>query len=512
MDISRIVFHCAYSANIALLMVGVLSVRQFWQPINDELINITRIGIPWMPITFALTLLFLFVGLLLLVQDIGIPAPNEPLGAGKLTTGGLITILVLSNAFIIPILWKVSIAGYVPLVSRLSSVLVKAEKNYVLPEPLRLSDGTEVADADMWMEKRRPEILALFEDEVYGRAPDRKIAMTTSLTSLDKEALGGRAIRKEVILGFENAGGRLDLNVLIYLPKHSDGPAPAFVGLNFEGNHNVHPDPGITLSGSSGQTTAATRGSRASLWQVERIIERGYALVTMNYEDVDPDFDDGFQNGVHPLFYSQGQERPAPNEWGSIAAWAWGLSRIMDYLGTDDDIDHTRVAVMGHSRLGKTALWAGARDERFALVISNNSGCMGAALSRRRRGETVAAIASAFPHWFCGAFAKYANREGELPIDQHMLIALIAPRPVYVASARLDTWADPEGEFLAARAATEVYRLFGKDGLAADKLPGLHKPVTSIIGYHIRKGTHDVTRYDWDCLMNFADIHLASGD
>lgn len=390
---------------------------------------------------------------------------------------------------------------------------------YSLPDPLINGEGKPVEAGRTWKSQRRGEILRLFERYVYGRAPEGDGNVEFELLSRYRNAYGGKATRKEVRAHFSGNGKRLHMDILIYLPNVTSGPVPLFVGLSFYGNHTVTADLSVRLnenwmrsSAKNGivdhRATEASRGTSASRWAIEKILDRGYGLATIYCGDIDPDFDDDFQNGIHPLFLKEGQTKPAAAEWGTIAAWAWGLSRAMDYFETDADIDEKKVAVMGHSRLGKTSLWAGATDERFAIVISNNSGCGGAALARRRFGETVQRINTSFPHWFNDNHVKFNERENELPVDQHMLISLMAPRPVYIASAEEDQWADPNGEFLSGKLAGPVYALFGKGGVGVETKPGLNKPVGDFIGYHHRTGRHDVTDYDWEQYLSFADRHF----
>lgn len=398
--------------------------------------------------------------------------------------------------------------------------VIEEVRPFELPDILTKNDGGKVNDVNDWESVRREEILELFRENVYGRIPEGDVSVAFELVEVQPDALCGKAKRKRVLIEMSGNGLTLEADLLIFLPKQSEGAVPLFIGMNFFGNHTVHSDPTIVLPTShvnnkpefnitDNKATHQSRGVRAHRWPLERILERGYGLATIYYGDIDPDFDDNFQNGIHPLFYRENQKSPLDNEWGSIAAWAYGLSRAMDYFETDADIDEERIVLMGHSRLGKTALWAGALDQRFRVVISNNSGCGGAALSRRRVGEKLVNINTMFPHWFNKNFHSFNDREDELPVDQHMLLSLIAPRPVYVASAELDSWADPQGEYQSLYHAGVVYKLYGQDVYIDESMPNLNQPLwQGNMAYHIRSGGHDVTVFDWEKYMDFTDQNL----
>ena len=319
---------------------------------------------------------------------------------------------------------------------------------YSLPDPLVSESGEKIDSKEEWNDLRRPELLKLFEEHVYGRAPSDSVEVKAETLEESNDALSGKAKRSQVRVTLSREGRSIPVDLLIYLPKDAKGPVPLFWSLNFKGNHTTTTDPAVIVhdptihpkdadgapSKVHVQAAKNERGSSADRWAYEMIVDRGYGVATAFYGDLDPDYDDGFKNGVHSLFPDYGSE-DSKSSWGTIAGWAWGMSRILDYLETQPDVDAERVAVMGHSRLGKTALWAGATDERFALVISHDSGCGGAALSRRAFGETVKRINTSFPHWFCDRFNEYNDNEAALPVDQHQLIALAAPRPIIVASA-----------------------------------------------------------------------------
>ena len=378
---------------------------------------------------------------------------------------------------------------------------------YSLPDALTTMDGRKVTSKKMWERVRRPEILRLFQDHEYGLLPKAKVK--TSYRTLEEggDALGGKAIRRQVEITFSQGGQSRRMLLLLYIPKGMR-KCPAFVSPNFQGKATTTTDSAVIESPFS----TFGREHQVSRWPYEQIIGAGYAVATFHYYDVYFDKENMLDKSIYPLLGISSEADLQDNTGQSIAAWAWGCSRVLDYLLTQKEIDGKRVALMGHSRLGKAALWCGAQDQRFAIVISNNSGCSGAALSRRNYGETVSRINKSFPWWFARKYQTYSHDVSSLPIDQHELLALIAPRPVYVASAQEDRWADPLGEFLSLQEASKVYALYGLETLEGSPFPPVNEPLwKGNCGYHIRTGVHDVTDYDWQAYIGFADKHLRPG-
>ena len=390
---------------------------------------------------------------------------------------------------------------------------------YVLPDVLVTSKGENVTSSKDWEKVRRPEVLQLFSKQVYGFLPQVDISASYKVLSKTTGVFGGLAMRKQIEMTLSNGKETRKLLLLLYIPQQKQKAYPAFFVYNFAGNHTIYNDPDIIPSDcwsgnldiigvKHNKSSEAIRGCRQGRWPLEMILSRGYAIATMCYNDVFPDHINGFEDSVLPLMGINDRDKRDDDAAGAIAAWAWGMGRVMDYFEQDRQIDKEKVMIMGHSRLGKAALWAGAIDQRFKIVYSNNSGCSGAALSRRKFGETVDIITTAFPHWFCKNYRIYKNQEEKLPVDQHELLSLIAPRPVYVASAAEDLWADPKGEYLSAYHAGEVYQLYGYDKLPDSTPPSLNYPLFYRTGYHIRDGKHEVTAFDWYVYINYADKWL----
>ncbi len=355
-----------------------------------------------------------------------------------------------------------------------------------IPNVLQAADGSIVSTAEAFMQSVRPATLQNFRQEIYGTRPVGKPAdFAAKVLREDPKALDGAATLREIEITYSGPNGKGSIHPLVITPNAAAKPVPAFLLIHFR-----KPDP-LDPKSANGD------------WPVREIIARGYAAVAFNFNDVDPDRIDGFKDGVRGIF---GGEPQAADAWGALSAWGWGASRVMDFLETDPAIDSKHVAIIGHSRAGKAAVWCGAEDERFAMVVSNNSGCSGAAFARTKQGERVANITTKFPYWFCKNYAKYANNEDSLPVDQHQLLGLIAPRLLYVASATQDQWSDPQSEFKSAVMAGAVYKLFEKPGLESDTMPEPdHAMLEGTIGYHLRTGKHDLLPSDWQHYMDFAD-------
>lgn len=419
------------------------------------------------------------------------------------------------------LVWILLAAAGGPVSAQSYPAVPELPRRAEFPDPLVMLDGDRIQSAEQWRQRRRPELKALFQHYMYGVFPQVPNNVTAHIDREDRRAFGGEATMKQITIRF-GPPQTPAIHLLLVVPNRRSAPAPVFVGLNFCGNHAVSDDPTIPLPETwmpkncagcqDNKATDAGRGTQKDVWALDQSIQRGYAVATCYCGDIDPDRND-FSDGVHPHFRAAGQSERGPQDWGTIAAWAWGLHRCVDYLVTDKDLDPSRIAVVGHSRLGKTALLAGAFDERIALIVPNQAGCGGSAPSRKtgealQKAESVKRINTSFPHWFCDEFKKFNDDVDRLPFDQHGLVALCAPRPVLMTNAVEDRWADPDGQFAVLQAAEPVYRLLGAGGLEASTQPELGKLVNSTLGYYIREGKHAMTRDDWRVYLDYADSHL----
>ena len=384
--------------------------------------------------------------------------------------------------------------------------------DYKLPDPLLLQNGESVSTVECWFKKRRPEIMRFYETEQFGKCPER-IPRDVHVFDSGTPVFDGKAVRKQVTLYFTGDTSAHKADLLLYLPANSQKPAPVFLMINFFPNSLTINDPGIkvgTMWNREGKKVSASEGRSWGWFDVEKFISQGIGVAAIYYGDIEPDFAEGIQHGIRGFYLKDGQTVPAPDEWGAISAWAWGLSYAMDYLETDPQVDAKKVALHGVSRLGKTVLWAGARDERFGMVIAGCSGEGGAALSMRNYGETIQHMIapSRYFYQFCGNRAKYGDNPNTSPIDAHMLISLIAPRPLLLQTGDTDGWSDPKGEFLAAVAAAPVYQLLGKTALQTDVMPAAGTPILNDLGYFMHAGGHGTMPGDFDIYLEFMKKHF----
>lgn len=386
-----------------------------------------------------------------------------------------------------------------------------------LPDPLVTLDGIKVATKADWEAKRKPELKALLQHYMYGYLPPKPVRQEYRAGE-PRECLDGKAMLRDITITSVEPRTGHPIHVLLVTPKDAKNP-PVFVGMNFCGNHTLLDDPQIPLpegwvrnscgGAENDRATEKGRGSQKDVWNVDLIIDRGYALASFYSGDVDPDTAD-MSDGIGPTFFKGGSE-PVGDDPGTIALWAWGFHRVVDYLVEIENlVDTGKIAVVGHSRNGKTALLAGAFDERVALIIPHQAGCGGTAPSRTDdpKAESVKRINTAFPHWFCDNFVAFGDDTSKLPFDQHCLLALCAPRPILYSNAQEDQWANPKGQFEMLRAATPVYQLYGVEGLDPNAKPEIGSLVKSRLGYFLREGKHSMSREDWEVFLEYADAHL----
>jgi hypothetical protein len=362
---------------------------------------------------------------------------------------------------------------------------------YQLPELLVTESGQTVSTPEQWEKIRRPEILNLFKNHVYGQVPKDFDDIKFKVINQDKKAMNGKATLKEVAITVTRNNKSVTMNLLMFTPNKVKKPVPMFLVINHRGI----------------KTMDVTRQNKDGFWPAEQVIEAGYGISGFDVIDVSPDDKVKFTEGILDQLYPEQLEMD--NGMRALGAWGWGAARAIDYFEKDKSVDATKIISVGHSRGGKSSLWFGAQDERVAITISNESGNSGAAISRRNFGETVDRITTNFPYWFCPNYRQYANNEDNLPVDQHMLIALIAPRAVYVASADEDLWADPKGQYLALKEAQPVFKLYGNETNLPEEMPEVNQQIVRpSMGFHNREGKHNMTPHDWQQFIRFADSYF----
>lgn len=425
----------------------------------------------------------------------GVPNPN-------------IGLLLLPFVFLLlPIRSSASASSGFPPVQKLPMVTD-------LPDPFKMLDGTPVTTKEQWFEKRRPELKALFQHYIYGYMPPAP-GITSKVTKTNRNVYGGKATLKEIEIGFSGLPEDAPkIHLALFTPNQVKGRAPVFLMLNRCGNHTVADCPSITIDESMWVPSNCSsgedgRGTQADFHCVEYLIDRGYALATFNPGTFAPD-DKTFTGGIYDCY----PDLDPRTRWGAISAWAWGLHRAVDYLVHDVRLDRKRICVTGHSRRGKTALLAAALDERIALVVPHQSGTCGSALGRDNEQETIARIGQAFPHWFNKVFPQFADREELLPVDQHLLMALVAPRPLLDTSGKKDLWANPDNALKALHAADEVYKFLGAEGTKGSGMlqekDGIRSDNAGNLLQHRLDTVHTMNRDYWGVILDFADLNLGA--
>lgn len=417
-------------------------------------------------------------------------------------------IIIVSNAF----------AQQKPPASQVAGIPVNYDEaltgDYILPNVLTLNNRKQVKSIKTWQKQRRPEILKFYEENQFGKMPPRPTALSFNVFDKGTPVFEGKAIRKQITIYFTKDTSRHKTELLIYLPANKNTPAPLLLVANFSQNSNATNDPGVKPSltwTKEGKRVPATTGRAFGKLDVEKFVLAGFGIATLCYTDIEPDALDGILHGIRREYLKNGSTQPAPDEWGAISAWAWEISRAIDYFETDKDIDAKRIAIQGTSRLGKTVLWAGASDPRIAMVIASCSGEGGAAISRRNYGETIKHLTAPtrYPYQFAANYHNFASDYNSYKVDGHMLVSLMAPRPVLLQTGDTDVWSDPKGEFIAAAAAEPVYKLFGKSGPGNDIMP---KPgdrsMLNPLGYFMHAGGHGTIPSDWDVYLEFMKKYL----